>query len=84
MDFELNQSSTAVRNGVNPVRTAGDLLIEYRIEQGGAIGEYLVREWTGIGWGPADRPHRIRQGHRNDQHHVDPGARGRRPGDGTR
>jgi Prealbumin-like fold domain len=53
MDFELNQSSTDCGNGVNPVRTAGDLLIEYRIEQGGAVANIKVREWTGSAWGPA-------------------------------
>src|SRR5918994_1832877 len=53
MDFELNQSSTLCANGVNPVRTAGDLLIEYRIEQGGAIATLKVREWTGSAWGAA-------------------------------
>jgi hypothetical protein len=53
MDFELNQSSTDCGNGVNPVRTAGDLLIEYRIEQGGARAVILVREWTGTQWGAA-------------------------------
>jgi hypothetical protein len=53
MDFELNQSSTPCANGVNPVRTAGDLLIEYRIEQGGAVATIKVREWTGSAWGPA-------------------------------
>jgi Prealbumin-like fold domain len=53
MDFELNQSSTLCANGVNPVRTAGDLLIEYRIEQGGAMATIKVRTWTGTAWGPA-------------------------------
>jgi Prealbumin-like fold domain len=53
MDFELNQSSTLCANGVNPVRTAGDLLIEYRIEQGGAVATLKVRTWTGSVWGPA-------------------------------
>jgi len=53
MDFELNHSSTLCANGVNPVRTAGDLLIEYRLEQGGARAVILVREWTGTEWGPA-------------------------------
>jgi hypothetical protein len=53
MDFELNQSSTLCANGVNPVRTAGDLLIEYRIEQGGAVASIKVRTWTGSAWGPA-------------------------------
>ena len=54
MDFELNQSSILCANGVNPVRTEGDLLIEYRIEQGGARAVILVREWTGTAWGPAE------------------------------
>jgi Prealbumin-like fold domain len=53
MDFELNQSSTLCANGVNPVRTVGDLLIEYRIEQGGAVATIKVRTWTGSAWGPA-------------------------------
>jgi hypothetical protein len=53
MDFELNQSKTDCGNGVNPVRTIGDLLIEYRIEQGGAVANIKVREWTGSAWGPA-------------------------------
>ena len=53
MDFELNQSSTPCGNGVNPVRTVGDLLIEYRIEQGGAVATLKVREWTGTAWGAA-------------------------------
>jgi hypothetical protein len=53
MDFELNHSSTLCANGVNPVRTAGDLLIEYRIEQGGAVATIKVRTWTGSAWGPA-------------------------------
>lgn len=53
MDFELNQSSTDCGNGVNPVRTVGDLLIEYRIEQGGAAATIRVREWSGSEWGAA-------------------------------
>lgn len=52
MDFELNQSNVDCGNGVNPVRTVGDLLIEYRIEQGGATAQILIREWTGAAWGP--------------------------------
>jgi hypothetical protein len=54
MDFELNKSSTDCGNGINPVRTTGDLLIEYRIEQGGAVASIKVRTWTGSAWGPAD------------------------------
>ncbi|MEO8091486.1 MAG: hypothetical protein ABI726_02100 [bacterium] len=54
MDFELNKSQTDCGNGVNPVRTVGDLLIEYRLEQGGAMATIKVREWTGSAWGPAN------------------------------
>lgn len=60
MDFELNQSTTHCGNGVNPVRTgdgAGpltdDLLIEYRIDQGGSRASIKVRSWTGSAWGTA-------------------------------
>lgn len=53
MDFELNQSSTLCANGVNPLRTIDDLLIEYRIEQGGAVASIKVRKWTGSAWGAA-------------------------------
>jgi hypothetical protein len=31
----------------------GDLLLEYRIEQGGARAQILAREWTGSAWGGA-------------------------------
>jgi len=50
MDFELNQSSTDCGNSVNPLRTPGDLLLEYRIVQGGAVATLKVREWTGTEW----------------------------------
>jgi len=53
MDFELNKSTTDCGNGVNPLRTTGDLLIEYRIEQGGATATLKVREWSGAAWGDA-------------------------------
>jgi hypothetical protein len=52
MDFELNQSGAACANGVNRVRTAGDLLIEYSIDQGGAVATVTAREWSGSAWGP--------------------------------
>ena len=55
MDFEFNQSTTSCSVGPNVVRTAGDLLIEYAIVQGGARAELTAREWTGSAWGsPAD------------------------------
>ena len=52
MDFEFNKSSTACSSGPNVVRTAGDLLIEYAIDQGGARAAITARTWTGTAWGP--------------------------------
>ncbi len=54
MDFEFNQSTTDCSAGPNVVRTAGDLLIEYAITQGGARADITAREWTGTAWGPTD------------------------------
>jgi hypothetical protein len=55
MDFEFNQSSTKCASGPNVVRTAGDLLIEYSIDQGGSRADITARTWTGSAWGaPAD------------------------------
>ena len=53
MDFEFNQSSTPCSIGPNVVRTAGDLLIEYAIDQGGSRADITGRTWTGTAWGPA-------------------------------
>ncbi|HEX6249738.1 MAG TPA: prealbumin-like fold domain-containing protein [Nocardioidaceae bacterium] len=53
MDFEFNQSETPCASGPNVVRTAGDLLIEYAIDQGGARAEISARTWTGSAWGPS-------------------------------
>jgi hypothetical protein len=52
MDFEFNQSSTNCASGPNKVRTAGDLLIEYAIDQGGSRANIIGRFWTGTAWGP--------------------------------
>jgi hypothetical protein len=52
MDFEFNQSDQSCPTGPNKVRTAGDLLIEYAIDQGGARAEISGRFWTGSAWGP--------------------------------
>jgi hypothetical protein len=52
MDFEFNQSETNCTVGPNKVRTEGDLLIEYAIDQGGARAEISGRFWTGTAWGP--------------------------------
>ena len=53
MDFEFNQSTTHCATGPNVVRTAGDLLVEYAIDQGGAQAEISGRTWTGTAWGPS-------------------------------
>jgi hypothetical protein len=53
MDFEFNQSTDACSVGPNVVRTEGDLLLEYAIDQGGARAEISGRFWTGTAWGPA-------------------------------
>ncbi|MGY1615695.1 collagen binding domain-containing protein [Geodermatophilus sp. SYSU D00691] len=52
MDFEFNQSEENCAQGPNKVRTAGDLLIEYAIDQGGARANITGRFWTGTAWGP--------------------------------
>jgi hypothetical protein len=49
MDFEFNQSSTNSGNGVTPVRTAGDLLIQYDLAQGGTNPQLFLSEWVTIG-----------------------------------
>ncbi|HET9324481.1 MAG TPA: prealbumin-like fold domain-containing protein [Gaiellaceae bacterium] len=51
MDFEFNQSSTSCASGPNKIRTAGDLLIEYSIDQGGARADITGRTWNGSAWG---------------------------------
>jgi hypothetical protein len=54
MDFELNQSDEDCDNGSpQKQRTAGDFLLEYRLEQGGSTATIKLREWTGSAWGPA-------------------------------
>jgi hypothetical protein len=58
MDFEFNQASVsdpadACPQGPNVKRTAGDLLVEYAIVQGGARAELTKREWNGTAWGAA-------------------------------
>ncbi|NNU27390.1 MSCRAMM family protein [Isoptericola sediminis] len=54
MDFELNQSGEDCGNGVNKVRTDGDLLLEYQIDQGGKQAIVLARLWDEAAgeWGP--------------------------------
>jgi hypothetical protein len=49
MDFEFNQSSTLSANGITPVRTAGDLLIQYDLSQGGTNPVLFVSRWVTTG-----------------------------------
>ncbi len=55
MDFEFNQSTTPCPQGPNVVRTDGDLLIEYAIDQGGARANISGRFWDASAgaWGPS-------------------------------
>jgi uncharacterized surface anchored protein len=45
MDFEFNQSSTLSANGVTPVRTSGDALIQYDLAQGGTNPQLFLSRW---------------------------------------
>jgi hypothetical protein len=51
MDFEFNQNKTKCGNGVNPIRTVGDFLIEYKLENGGTRATIVLRTWDGSAWG---------------------------------
>jgi len=45
MDFEFNQSETTSGNDVTPVRTEGDLLIQYDLAQGGVNPRLFIAYW---------------------------------------
>jgi len=45
MDFEFNQSETVSANGVTPVRTSGDVLIQYDLAQGGTNPQLFLSRW---------------------------------------
>ena len=45
MDFEFNQSETISSNNVTPVRTEGDILIQYDLSQGGTNPQLFVAYW---------------------------------------
>ena len=51
MDFELNQSSVTSANGITPVRTAGDVLIQYDLANGGTNPELFLSRWVTTGAG---------------------------------
>jgi hypothetical protein len=56
MDFEFNQSQDQCDEGSNnphKERTAGDVLLEYRLEQGGAFATLQKRTWEGSNWSGA-------------------------------
>ena len=45
MDFEFNQSDVDSANGVTPIRTPGDLLIEYKLSKGGTVPNLFLYLW---------------------------------------
>ena len=45
MDFEFNQGQSLSTNDVTPVRTSGDLLIQYDLAQGGTVPELYFSRW---------------------------------------
>jgi Prealbumin-like fold domain len=45
MDFEFNKSSVLSANGVTPVRTSGDVLIQYDLSRGGVRPTLFVSRW---------------------------------------
>jgi hypothetical protein len=51
MDFEFNQSSLISGNGVTHVRTAGDVLIQYDLVQGGTNPQLFLSRWVTTGAG---------------------------------
>jgi hypothetical protein len=51
MDFEFNQGSVLSANGVTPVRTAGDVLIQYDLAQGGTNPQLFLSRWVASGAG---------------------------------
>jgi hypothetical protein len=51
MDFEFNKSSVLSANGVTPVRTDGDVLIQYDLAQGGTNPQLFSSRWVVSGSG---------------------------------
>jgi hypothetical protein len=49
MDFEFNKSDVLSGNGVTPVRTAGDVLIQYDLAQGGTNPQLFLSRWVDTG-----------------------------------
>jgi Prealbumin-like fold domain len=48
MDFEFNHNDTSVlsANGITPVRTEGDVLIQYDLPSGGSTAELFISRWV--------------------------------------
>jgi uncharacterized surface anchored protein len=46
MDFEFNQSKTLSSNGKTPIRTAGDVLIQYDLASGGTNVQLFLSFWV--------------------------------------
>jgi hypothetical protein len=54
MDFEFNRSTTACSEGPNIVRTEGDVLLQFDVDQGGANATLSRRTWLASGqWSDA-------------------------------
>ena len=49
MDFEFNKSKVLSSNGVTPVRTEGDVLVQYDLSQGGTNPLLFVSRWVTSG-----------------------------------
>jgi hypothetical protein len=45
MDFEFNQSRTLSSNNVTPVRTSGDVLVQYDLSRGGTSPTLFISRW---------------------------------------
>jgi hypothetical protein len=45
MDFEFNKSSVLSANGITPVRTSGDVLIQYDLSRGGTSPTLYASRW---------------------------------------
>ncbi|MBA2346027.1 MAG: hypothetical protein H0V83_13205 [Rubrobacter sp.] len=49
MDFEFNKSKTKSTNGTTPVRSEGDVLIQYDLSQGGTRPSLFLSRWYTAG-----------------------------------
>jgi hypothetical protein len=49
MDFEFNKSDQVSANGITPVRTSGDVLIQYDLSNGGTNPQLFISRWLAVG-----------------------------------